>query len=201
MAKPAFIYTFDNLGPERFAELCGLLLASRYKGFLLGGVGADGGVDSEIDEMLGEWHPESASPLLNEVIQPERLVVFQFKHKVTARTGQIQARSQLLGLYKCQPKKKCELHSRLIMKRKPNAYVLVTNVEVNSEFRAKFIEQCKTENPHIEHYQIIGLDELEMWVTNEVELRHLYFPTVFGEPRFNLRIKLSLGFAAYSYGY
>ncbi len=43
MAKPAFIYAFDNLGPDRFAELCGVLIGSRYKGFVLGGVGPDGG--------------------------------------------------------------------------------------------------------------------------------------------------------------
>ena len=48
MAKPAFISAFDNLGPERFTELCGLLLGSRYKGFLLGGVGPDGGIDGEV---------------------------------------------------------------------------------------------------------------------------------------------------------
>jgi hypothetical protein len=200
MAKPAFIYAFDNLGPERFVELCGLLLASHYKGFLLGGVGADGGVDGELDEILGEWHPESVSPLLNEVIQPERVVVFQFKHKVTARVGQAQARAQLLGLYQCQTRKTCELHRDLIVRRQPNAYVLVTNTEVNSEFRNSFIQQCRQENANVEHYQIIGLDELEMWITNEPELRHLYFPTIFGEARFNLKVRLSEGFTAYRRG-
>lgn len=35
MAKPAFIYAFDNLGPYRFTELCGELLGSRYHGFML----------------------------------------------------------------------------------------------------------------------------------------------------------------------
>ena len=96
-------------------------------------------MDSEIDELLGEWHPESVSPLLNEIIQPERLVIFQVKHKVTARVGQSQARGQVLGLYKCQPSKKCELYRNLILQKHPGAYVLVTNVEVNSEFRATFI--------------------------------------------------------------
>ncbi len=190
MAKPAFIYAFDNLGPERFAELCGLLMASRYKGFLLGGVGADGGVDAELDEALGEWQPESVSPLLNEVIQPGRLVVFQFKHKVTARVGQARARGQLLNLYRCQVGKKCELHRDLILQKHPNTYVLVTNIEVNSEYRAAFVEQCRLENLEIEHYQVIGLDELEAWVTMEMELRHLYFPAIFGPPRFCLQVRL-----------
>lgn len=191
MAKPTFIYAFDNLGPERFTEVCGLLLASRYRGFLLGGVGPDGGVDSELDEVLGIWKPESISPLLNEIIQPERTVIFQFKHKVTARVGQAQSRTQLLTLYKCQQSKSCELHRNLVLEKHPNVYVLVTNVETNSEFRAKFIAQCRLENPQIEHYQIIGLDELENWVATEIELRHLYFPTIFGPPRFNLQIQFN----------
>jgi len=195
MAKPAFIYAFDNLGPERFTELCGLLLASRYKGFLLGGVGADGGVDGEIDTFYGTWQPEINSPLLNEIIKPNKLVVFQFKHKVTARVGQAQTRTQLLGLFKCQSGNKCELHRNLILKKNPNTYVLVTNTEVNSEFRAKFIDICKQENSKIENYQIIGLDELETWVTMEVELRHLYFPTIFGLPRFHLAVELGEEFA------
>lgn len=200
MAKPIFIYAFDNLGPDRFTELCGLLLASRYRGFLLGGVGPDGGVDGELDEIFGEWCPESESPLLNEIIQPGQLVVFQFKHKVTARVGQVQARTQLLSLYKCTPNRVCELHRRLIQQKRPGAYVLVTNVEVNSQFRTKFIQQCKSENPDIEYYQIIGLDELATWITMEPQLRHLYFPTIFGPPRFNLRIQLSQGFYAPHYG-
>ncbi len=159
MAKPAFIYAFDNLGPERFTELCGLLLGSRYKGFLLGGVGPDGGVDGEV----GEWHPETLSPLLNELIPANKLVVFQFKHKTTARLGQAASRSELLGLYTFSLKKKCELHRNLIQEKRPHAYVLVTNVEVNAPFRAKFIEQCKKEYAGIAHYHIIGLDELEVW--------------------------------------
>jgi hypothetical protein len=200
MAKPAFIYAFDNLGPARFAEFCGLLLASRHTGFLLGGVGPDGGIDGEIDEFFGEWRPESASALLNEVIQPKYLVVFQFKHQVTARVGQKRSRDQLLKLYKCTPTEKCELHRRLVKDRMPNVYVLVTNVEVNSNFRAKFIHQCRNEEPSIKHYQIIGLDELEGWVTMEGELRHIYFPTIFGPPRFSLHVKLSSNFYAPHYG-
>jgi len=196
MAKPAFIYAFDNLGPERFIELCGLLLGSRYKGFLLGGVGPDGGIDGEI----GEWHPETLSPLLNELIPANKLVVFQFKHKTTARLGQTASRSKLLGLYACSPKKTCELHRTLIQEKHPNAYVLVTNVEVNAPFRAKFIEQCKKEYPGIEHYQIIGLDELEMWITMMPELRHLYFPTIFGLPHYDLRIQLGSSFVPTVYG-
>jgi hypothetical protein len=191
MAKPAFIYAFDNLGPERFTELSGLLLGSRYKGFLLGGVGPDGGFDGEIG---GEWHPETPAPLLNELIPAGKLVVFQFKHKTTARVGQAASRSELLALYKCSGKKKCELHRTLVQDRSPNTYVLVTNVEVNAPFRDKFIAQCKNEYPGIEHYQIIGLDELEMWITMMPELRHIYFPTIFGPPRFELKIKLGSAF-------
>jgi hypothetical protein len=54
MAKPAFIYAFDNLGPERYTEICGLILASRFKGFLLGGVGPDGGIDHDADQFRYE---------------------------------------------------------------------------------------------------------------------------------------------------
>ena len=194
MAKPAFIYAFDNLGPDRFTELCGLLLASRHKGFLLGGVGADGGIDAELDKNLGFWLPESDSPLLNNIIRSGQLVAFQFKHKVTARVGQAATRQQLLKLYKCKGKKKCELHKNLIVHKKPSAYVLVTNTEINSEFRNIFIEQSRKENPDIKHYQLIGLDELETWITNEPELRHLYFPTIFGLSRFSLRVQIKMSF-------
>ena len=97
MAKPAFIYAFDNLGPERFAELCGVLLGSRYKGFglfLMGGVGPDGGIDAEFDTDLGIWQPESEQALFNDIIFPERTVIFQFKHKTVSRVGsQADARS------------------------------------------------------------------------------------------------------------
>ena len=190
MAKPAFIYAFDNLGPYRFTELCGELLGSRYRGFLLGGVGPDGGVDGEIDLVLGERRPDTRSPLISELIEPGQLVVFQFKHKVTARVGQARARKDLLSLFKCTPNGICELHRNLIKARNPSAYVLITNVEVNSVFRGDFVEQCEAENPAIEHYQILGLDELESWVTMEPDLRHLYFPTIFGLPRYNLRIEV-----------
>lgn len=202
MARPILIYAFDNLGPRGFVELCGSLLASRFRGFLLGGVGPDGGVDAELDEILGEWHPESRSPLLNEVVEARQLVVFQFKHKVVARVGQSQARKQLLRLYECTEQRRCELHRTLVQEKNPAGYVLVTNVEVNSQFRTEFIRQCKSENSDIDHYQIIGLDELETWVTMAPELAHRYFPTVFGPPDFNLRIELAKGFLApyYSFG-
>lgn len=193
MAKPVFIYAFDNLGPERFIELCGLILASRYKGFLLGGVGPDGGIDGEIDEVLGIWQPETDSPLLNEIVNAGGKVVFQFKHKVTARVGQARARKELLSLFKNTNSTKNELKKELISKQKPFAYVLVTNVEINSTFRSNFIEQCKSENPNIQHYQVIGLDELELWVTMEQQIRHHFFPTIFGPPKYNLRINLSFG--------
>jgi len=200
MAKPAFIYAFDNLGPERFTELCSLLLASRYKGFLRGGVGADGGVDGEFDETLGVWYSESKDALLNEIIQPGQKVIFQFKHIVTGRIGgQVKARDHLLGMYKCRSNYVCEIHRNLVANKKPDCYALVTNVEVNSNFRAKFIEQCKAHNPGIGRYQVIGLDELETWVTLEAELRHMYFPTIFGPPRFNLQVKVSEGIAVPHY--
>jgi hypothetical protein len=133
MAKPAFIYAFDNLGPYRFAELCGDLLGSRYAGFLLGGEGPDGSIDGEIDEnIFGELHPEVRSDILNEIVKPGETVIFQFKHKVVARVGgQMHARAQLLDHYICRPRKKCELHSKLIEKKEPTSYVLVTNLEVN----------------------------------------------------------------------
>lgn len=187
MAKPIFIYSFDNLGPERFVELCGLILASRYKGFLLGGVGPDGGIDGEIG---GEWQPEIETPLLNEIVQAKGKVVFQFKHKVAARVGQSRARSDLLELYNGT---KSELNKKFIKDQALLAYVLVTNVEINSEFRAKFIKQCQSQNDRIQHYQVIGLDELELWVTMEHQIRHLFFPTIFSSPQYNLKITLSFG--------
>jgi hypothetical protein len=193
MAKPVFIYAFDNLGPERFIELCGLILASRYKGFLLGGVGPDGGIDGEIDNFLGIWQPEIDSPLLNEVVHARGKVVFQFKHKVTARVGQARARKELLNLYKSTSSNKSELKKKLIKDQSPFAYVLVTNVEINSNFRTNFIKQCRSENPKIQHYQVIGLDELELWVTMEHQIRHHFFPTIFGPSPYNLRIKISFG--------
>ncbi len=88
MAKPAFIYAFDNLGSEKFIEVCGLLLASRYKGFLRGGIGPDGGVDGELDEILGEWCPEWESPLLNEVIKPGEKVDEQLRRAKDAEDFQ-----------------------------------------------------------------------------------------------------------------
>lgn len=204
MAKPAFIYAFDNLGPDRFAELCGELLGSRYKGFgfvVLGGVGPDGGIDAELDKNLAIWEPESADALIDNVIKPGRTVIFQFKHKVVARAGgQSQARTQLLSLFKCRPNYTCELHSQLILEKKPTDYVLVSNLEINSHFRTKFLEQCRSENPDIGHFQVIGLDELETWVTGEPRIRHLYFPTIFGPARFDLRVQIAEGFMAPYYG-
>src|SRR4051794_11109968 len=106
MATPSFIYAFDNLGPDHFAELCGLLFTSKYKGFRLGGIGPDGGVDGE---MLGELHTETQVPLLTGIIQPGQLIVFQFKHQTDIRVGQGKARSQILKLYtSCTEKKPCE---------------------------------------------------------------------------------------------
>jgi hypothetical protein len=87
LATPAFVYAFDNLGPSRFVELCALLLGSRYKGFLLSGPGADGGIDAETDIVLAELRPEEPALLVEEVVVPQKLVVFQFKHMVVAEWG------------------------------------------------------------------------------------------------------------------
>ena len=203
MAKPVFIYAFDNLGPERFTELCGLILASRYKGFLLGGIGPDGGIDGEVDHILGSWQPEADSPLLNEIVPAKGRVVFQFKHKIAARAGQSRARKDLLNLYSSTDSNKSELKKKLIKNQNFFAYVLVTNVEINSNFRKNFITQCRAENTKIKHYQVIGLDELELWVTMEHQIRNLFFPTIFGPPQYDLRIKISFGevmLGQYGYG-
>src|SRR5262245_38960189 len=143
MASPAFIYAFDNLGPDRFVELCGLLLGSRYRGFVLGGPGPDGGIDSEISPALGQLLAESPTLLLDNAVKPGDLTIFQFKHKVTARTGQVNARAQLLKQYRSTERKAGELRKSLIQSRKPNTYVLVTNVEVNAEFRESFRQTCR----------------------------------------------------------
>ncbi len=202
MAKPAFIYAFDNFGPYRFVELCGQLLGSRYSGFLLGGVGPDGGIDGEIDQVLGELRPSSLTtlPVIDQILRPGGLIIFQFKHEVTARIGQAHSREALLRHYQCTARKKCELHRELVRAKAPGTYVLVTNVEVNSQFRAKFIDTCRTHNPDIANYQIVGLDELEQWVTSEPLLRHLYFPTIFEAPRYNLRLETKLVTAVPVYG-
>lgn len=201
MATPSFIYSFDNLTPNQFADLCGRLLGARYKGFLLGGIGPDGGVDGEIDSMFAIWQPEEKDALLNRIIDPGQTIVFQFKHTVTARVGgQVKARQNLMNLFNCRKDYTCEIHRPLIAKKSPDTYVLITNIEVNSNFRSKFIDHCRKHNPEIGNYQIIGLDELESWITMDTELRHLYFPTIFGPPRFSLQIKLNHGIAVPSIG-
>ena len=194
MATPAFVYTFDNLGPSRFVELCALLLGSRYKGFLLSGPGADGGIDAETDTILAELRPEEPALLVEEVIAPQKLVVFQFKHIVVARVGQANARRKLLDLYRSSNSRVSEVCKPEVQSRKPAGYILVTNVEVNSKFRSHFAAICRDENPGIGNYQIIGLDDLEEWVTMDHSLRVQYFPTIFGSPRFDLQIKLQTGF-------
>lgn len=204
VATPAFIYAFDNLGPYRFAELCGLLLSSRYKGFLLGGVGADGKIDGEIDNVLnsdvhindiiGLWEPESKSSFNNVLIDINETVIFQFKHIIVSRSGgQAKARQKLLSLYENRKTKKSEFLSPLIRKKKPSIYVLITNIEINSNFRSKFTDLYIKHNPDIKHCQIIGLDDLETWITKNKHIRHLYFPTIFGVPQFNLQLRFSLG--------
>lgn len=193
MASPALIYAFDNLGPQRFTELCGLLLGSKFRGFILGGVGADGGIDGEIETTLGEWRPVQLSPLQEEVYDEQDTVIFQFKHKVVARVGQSNSRTQLMGLFQCRNNGVCELHKPLVRERNPSTYILVTNVEVNPNFRTQFIERCRAENPDIGRYQIIGLDDLESWLMSEPQIRALYFPTIYGMPRFELRVTSKVG--------
>lgn len=193
MASPSFVYAFDNLGPDRFVELCGLLLGSRYKGLLLSSPGPDGGVDGETEPAFGELKIEQRSLLIDTILPKDKLIVFQFKHKVVARVGEVQSRKQLLGQYTSSSKSKSEVLKSNVVKLNPQTYVLVTNVEVNSNFRRKFIEQCKKENPNIQNYQIIGLDELESWVITERNFRSQYFPMLFGRPRFNLKLKLQDG--------
>jgi len=193
VATPAFVYAFDNLGPNRFVELCGLLLGARYKGFLLTGPGSDGGVDAEHDPCLAELRLESPALVQDSLIEPGSIAVFQFKHKVVARVGEAAARSQMLLQYKSTATRKSEVLGAQVVARNPTAYILVTNVEINSVFRSSFIEQCKKENPAITHYQVIGLDELESWVVQDRQLRSQYFPTLFGLPRFNLSLKLQSG--------
>jgi hypothetical protein len=78
LATPAFVYAFDNLGPSQFIALCALLLGSRYKGFLLSGPGADGGIDAETDTLLAELRPEEPALLVKEIIVPQKLVVVTF---------------------------------------------------------------------------------------------------------------------------
>lgn len=192
MASPSFVYAFDNLGPAKFVELCALLLGARFKGFLLSSPGSDGGVDAENDPIIGRLRSEEDSLIVNTILPKNEIVVFQFKHKVAARVGEVNVRRQLLNNYKTS-KKPSEVTKPNIKKLKPSTYVLVTNVEVNSNFRQTFQRQCKNENPDISNYQVIGLDELEVWVTSERELRSLYFPTIFGKPRFNLKLKLTQG--------
>ncbi len=193
MASPSFVYAFDNLGPDRFVELCGLLLGSRYKGFLLSSIGSDGGVDGQSEPILGELRVNKKTLLIDKILPEEELIIFQFKHKVVARAGEVQSRKQLLDQFKSNSRNKSEVLKPNILKLKPQSYILVTNVEVNSNFRQKFIEQCKKENPNIKNYQIIGLDELESWVIAERNLRSQYFPLLFGIPRFNLKLKLQTG--------
>lgn len=193
MASPAFIYAFDNLGPQRFVELCGLLFGARFRGFLLSSPGADGGVDAEVSPSLGEFRSESTSIVIDTLIPPNKLTVFQFKHKVVGRVGEANARTQILNGYKSTDRKKSEVLGQGIIERNPDTYVLVTNVEVNSIFRKSFIDLCKEENPGITNYQVIGLDELESWVINERHLRAEYFPTLFDYPCFNLKLKLQPG--------
>lgn len=159
MASPAFIYAFDNLGPQKFVELCGLLLGSKFRGFLLSAPGADGGVDAERDPCLfGELRSDTTSLVVNTLILPNKFTVFQFKHKVVGRVGEVNARTQLIRGYKSTTKQKSEVLGEGVIKRNPDTYILVTNVEVNSEFRQSFIQLCKEENPAISNYQVIGLD-------------------------------------------
>jgi len=202
MATPALIYAVDNLGPYRFAELCGQILSQHFKGFYLGGIGSDGGIDAEVDNVfelkspeniIGVWSPDETAPAFDTILPKGNNAVFQFKHIVVGRCGgQTKARSRIMSLYKTSKKKKSELHKKLIAKKPPNIYVLVTNIEINSIFRNNFIDQCNKENDQIEEIKIIGLDELETFISSNIQLRHMYFPTIYGFPKYNLKIKFSL---------
>ena len=134
MATPAFVYAFDNLGFEKFVELCGLLLGARYKGFLLSGPGPDGGVDAEDCPIISELMMESQAILQDDLLQLNEKVVFQFKHKVVARVGEANARTQLLAMYRSTKTRKSEVLGPEIAERNPDRYILVTNVEINSKF-------------------------------------------------------------------
>jgi hypothetical protein len=193
MASPAFIYAFDSLGPDRFVALCGLLLGGKYRGFLLSGPGPDGGIDGELTPAFGELLTESPTLLLDQKLDAGELTLFQFKHKVVARTGQANARRQLLGLYRTTQSSPSELKRELVVEKRPKNYVLVTNVEVNASFRESFREVCRVEQPDIENYEIIGLDDLQAWVTQDHHLRSQFFPMLFGRPRFQLDLDLVLG--------
>jgi hypothetical protein len=193
MASPAFIYAFDNLGPQKFVHLCGLLLGSRFRGFLVSSPGSDGGVDAEVAPFLGEFRSDTSSLVIDTLIPPNKLTVFQFKHKVIGRVGEANARTQLLNAYRSTDTRKSEVLGNGVIERNPDNYILVTNVEVNSIFRRSFIDLCKQENPAISNYQVIGLDELESWVVEDRNLRAEYFPTMFGPPRFDVKLKFQLG--------
>jgi hypothetical protein len=190
MEAPAFIYAFDLLGHDRFVGLCGLLLAERFRGFFLGGVGPDQGVDGIAEPALGTWMPEAREPLLEQVVRPGETVVFQFKHLMVCRAGEARAREQLLHFYQG---KNSELRKPFVEKLEPKVYVLVTNVEVNNLFREKLVSTCRDQCTTIEHFLVIGLDELESWIRLNRDLRTLYFPTLFGPARFNLRILIMTG--------
>ena len=77
--------------------------------------------------------------------------------------------------------------------KKPRTYVLVTNVEVNTAFRESFREICRAESTDIANFEVIGLDELQAWVTQDHHLRAQFFPMLFGRPRFELKVNLVLG--------
>ena len=193
MAKPALIYAFDNLGPDKFTEICNLLIANKYRGYNSGGVGPDGGIDGQVDLEFGYWIPENESTLINNLIPNNKKVVFQFKHKTSSRVGQIQSRKQIMNLF--SSKTNNELDKSLLKDEDIYAYILVTNVEINSIFRETFIKTCINKNTNIEYFNVIGLDDLETWITMEPQIRHLYFPTIFGEPKYNLKVQLLISHA------
>jgi len=147
LATPAWVSAVDHLGPARFVERCALLLGARYKGFLLSGPGADGGIDAETDPLLAELRPEEPALLVKEIVVPQKLVVVQFKHMVVARVGQANARHELLELYRSSSSRVSEVCKPEVKSRKPAGYVLVTNVEVTSKFRSRFAAICRDEKP------------------------------------------------------
>ena len=110
----------------------------------------------------------------------------------------MQARSQLLNLYRSKNRRQSEVQSELIVSRKPDTYVLVTNVEIHSQFRESFRQLCTAENPDIANYLVVGLDDLQVWVTLDRHLRSQFFPTIFERPRFNLSLKMQTGFTMHT---
>ena len=44
-----------------------------------------------------------------------------------------------------------------------------------------------------ERFEVIGLDDLQSWVTQDHHLRSQFFPMIYGRPRFDLEVTVSTG--------